>query len=391
MLASIAFDLSKLLESYPTGYVWSELLINYQGGFVRRGAFGEVVLRLWPMITPLWSSAIVLTVLYLAFVWFAVRLFRFMDMAMILLFVFSPGLFAFWIWDYGVFGRKEIVAMVLYMALVDAALTAWRENPGRRGLVARYVGLNILLLFVSLVHELVVFFIPFYLVILRLSDSRGLRRLETVLQGATLVVVPAMVFLAMFALRTENAAQAIAASWEALFPHLTFAPDAGALHFFSMTMAEGISISLHVMRTSPTNWHYLILGVLSLLPLVYMLPLCRSGLGRFRAAGWWNRMLLLGCLMLPLVLFCIGMDYGRWVNQIIFHWYVLMVFLAAKSDILQPLPGDTVIVWSGYSMDRSRYVIVGIVLSLILSCIGMRHFVTAGDSPIAWLPLRMFL
>ena len=390
MLAAMAHDLVKLLESYPTGYVWSELLINYSGGFVRRGAFGEAILRLSPWVSPRLSVSVALSALYLGFIALSVRFFRRLDLALILLFLLSPGLYAFWIWDWGVFGRKEILSMVPFLGLACMAQSLPSGVPGTGALLRRYACLNAVLALCCLAHELVVFFVPFFLILVRQLSPAGNRRLELALQFASLITVPFLVFLTMFACRAEGTAPAIAASWEALFPGFKFAPDAGALRFFAMTMPEGIAISVNVMRTAPTNWQYLVLAVFAVLPVGYVYLLGRSGLARYAAESAWNKALLLGCLMLPLILFVIGMDYGRWINQIVFHWYVMLAVFAARDGLARPEDdsNEEVSLGCGLSVPRRRYALAGILLALTLSCVGMRHFVTAGDSPIAWLPIR---
>lgn len=390
MVAAMVHDLIKLLESYPTGYVWSELLINYSGGFVRRGGFGEAILRLSPWVSPYLSVCAALSALYLGFIALTVRFLYRLDLALALLFLLSPGVFAFWIWDWGVFGRKEILSMLIYLGLACMAQSLHFSAPGTGALLRRYALLNVLLALCCLVHELIVFFVPFFLVLMWLLSPVSKRRLELALQAVSLITLPFLVFITMFAFRAEHTAPAIAASWEALFPEFKFAPDAGALRFFAMTMSEGIDISLNIMRTAPTNWQYFVLAVLAALPIGYVFLLGRNGLKRYVAENAWNKVLLLSCLILPLILFVIGMDYGRWINQIVFHWFVMLAVFACRDGVARQtvdLNGQVTLGWR-LSVPRQRFALVGILLALTLSCVGMRHFVTAGDSPIAWFPIR---
>src|SRR4029079_1959497 len=48
--AAYAWSASRFHAAYPVGYSWSEMLINYQGGLLRRGLVGELAYRVNPAI-----------------------------------------------------------------------------------------------------------------------------------------------------------------------------------------------------------------------------------------------------------------------------------------------------------------------------------------------------
>jgi hypothetical protein len=71
-----------LFSHFPLSYTWTELMINYQGGFVRRGLLGELAFQLNPFIeAPYFLTAVVLASYVIVTVWMVITVFSRVDIS----------------------------------------------------------------------------------------------------------------------------------------------------------------------------------------------------------------------------------------------------------------------------------------------------------------------
>ena len=94
---------------YPENYNWTELFINYQGGFIRRGFIGEILFQSAKYIDIRLTTASIFIVSYIAFVFVSMKFFKkTCDTTSFLLIVLSPGLLFFFAQDRYMFCRKDV-------------------------------------------------------------------------------------------------------------------------------------------------------------------------------------------------------------------------------------------------------------------------------------------
>jgi len=104
----------KFYSFYTEHSMWqySDWLINYQGGFIRRGLIGEILFQIHK-ITSISLDAIIfyfVIFLYLFFSYFLIRSLKFLEKSKINILIFlSPGFFLYPVMNSAVIGRKEIL------------------------------------------------------------------------------------------------------------------------------------------------------------------------------------------------------------------------------------------------------------------------------------------
>jgi hypothetical protein len=151
-------------------------LINYGGGFVRRGLFGQILL----IISPNSTFGLVLLVciqscLYLSIIlYFAYALLSRKASWLLTILICSPAGLCFYGWDRGAFGRKEVIG---YFVLVILSV---RLAIKERKLASRFLLVLSLLtwIFGVLSWEPIALMLPFVLAILNSSTSTGQRTLD---------------------------------------------------------------------------------------------------------------------------------------------------------------------------------------------------------------------
>jgi hypothetical protein len=369
------------------GYGWSELLINYQGGFVRRGLLGELAFLVHPYISVKTFFISVLGVMYFLFLALFVSIYKFLTIEALTYYFFCPALFSFWIGDTDSFGRKEIYGMVLFLTLISLGLNIKRARMSELRSNIFFTVLNVGILFLSLIHEIIIFFIPFYLIVAnQMCFDRNCAR-KFVWDFITLTSAPLFVFFVQFVFKPlTDPKELIINSWHSLMPSI--APElTKALKFLYMPITEGIRISVEIISTYPTNLHYLFLFFIAILPILcFVIAFYKIILHSI----YLDKILVFFCIIVPFILFFVGMDYGRWINQITFYWFFLLVYLVNISRFSTTIPSLVVsdknnhrlIKWNPLALKAS----FGFVLFIYL-CFGMAEWVKAGSSPILYFPL----
>ena len=139
-------------------YIAGDWLINYQGGFVRRGFFGEII-----FIIANYFKISILLITYLAssFFFFAFIIIyyqcikKYLTSKFLLIYLFLPSTLLFTFFDPLAIGRKESLVL-LFISLYTFFLT--------HNLISKFyiqLILSFLILITTLTHEIMFFFVPY--------------------------------------------------------------------------------------------------------------------------------------------------------------------------------------------------------------------------------------
>jgi hypothetical protein len=102
------------LLRFPYKFAWTEMLLNYQGGFIKRGLIGEVAFQLNDLIPARHFIAVLTVAVYLIVAIWLVNLAAARLGFASLLFLFSPAGILFPIYNQGAFGRKDIFIIAAF-------------------------------------------------------------------------------------------------------------------------------------------------------------------------------------------------------------------------------------------------------------------------------------
>ena len=150
-----SFEINKINHEFVIG----DWLINYQGGFVRRGLIGELILRFSKLskINPG-----IITSYFHIFFYFLFFLFTFLSICQqknlkkYILLIFSPFVFYFQIFDYLGGFRKEIIFFSVLSFLV------WSLNRFKNEINDKiFIGILIFFPLLLLSHEMFIIFLPY--------------------------------------------------------------------------------------------------------------------------------------------------------------------------------------------------------------------------------------
>ena len=158
ILTALIFQVSKFYSFYKeySGWQYVDWLINYQGGFVRRGLTGEFLFQIHNFI-DLDLDILIFTfvcLLYLIISFFLIKTIKYLENSQLNTLIFlSPGFFLYQIMNSEVIGRKDILFL-----LVIAFFVFFEKRLSN---ISLFVLLVLIVFFLSLSHSIFLFYTPY--------------------------------------------------------------------------------------------------------------------------------------------------------------------------------------------------------------------------------------
>ncbi len=316
-LMSVTTSISHYLEAH--GWTIEEWLINYQGGFVRRGLQGEIFYQaaLLANIDPGMFVVAVHVICYFIFFLVSYKLLILQErMDKYLVLILSPFLFTFQIHDpHGGF-RKEILFIAYY------TFCTWFSIQYPRHFT-RYFSLFVLfyLPFV-LCHEMAIFYYPYLFILYAGHSQSQIRWHDILISLSSLLVIPIFHFYTP----TEGVIQNIYASLRP-FGYHEFSPTA-AIGWLMVSLPEGIhGIACSVVNNPGKILHTFLCILFAGVAFKPVWPHLQQ---LFSVQP--NRKLYLFCLAGTLPLFVSGFDWGRYVYIHLVCTFLLTFLVPAQKS-----------------------------------------------------------
>ncbi len=158
ILFCLIFQISKFYSFYSeySGWQYIDWIINYQGGFVRRGLIGEFLFQIHKVLNFDIDLLIFnfVSFLYLISSFFLVKVLKYLDNSQINILIFlSPGFFLYPIMNSEVIGRKDILFLI-----VIATFVFFEKKLNNKNLLLLLI---FSIFFLSLSHSIFLFYMPY--------------------------------------------------------------------------------------------------------------------------------------------------------------------------------------------------------------------------------------
>lgn len=308
-------------HKFPIRYRWTELLINYQGGFMRRGLLGEFFFQLQPWIPTQVSASVLIFTSYCLFTFLFLNYLKKLPAIVFFFFVFSPAALLFPIYEPTCFGRKDSFVLCAFAL----ALFSFARFTNYKAKIISFVSVYAI---GTLIHECCIFFAPLTACLLVFSmakdHTRSFRR-KVLLALFSFILLLVCLLLYFTSLKPD--AGDIVKSWAPYFPNLT-RPE-GALEYIAVDFKFLLlETKNQVMRFNDFTWPFLMDFGWAFLPTLLLLAHTRH-LDFFKDLRQSDPLLfliLVGSFLTPFVLFCIQ-DWGRWIYFISIHTFIFLVML----------------------------------------------------------------
>jgi hypothetical protein len=315
----------------------ADWLINYSGGFIRRGLAGDVLMwwsvehqrPLLELVVSLKSALYAVVGLYLVVRVWTLALTRWPDLLLLL----APWGLAFGVIDPQGGGRKEVFLLAAWVAWIAVRSLVLRTPWSARlqgGLISAVVLL--LSMTVVLIHEGMVVFMPFWMLFAigahgwSVQDHGARLELGAIVVGSLLGLLPSL--LAM-----GTVEQAIAICQSVVSQGISVDMCQGAIAAVGSQPDFPIKLSVYV----PV---YAGLAVASFVPLLARAAWQPAG----RSRRWVSLGMML-CIALTLPLYAVGIDWGRWIHVASMSSVFLILELAPSVGSWGPRPR-----WTGVAL-----------------------------------------
>lgn len=318
--------ITRFIKSIIVGYEkesWqvTEFLINYQGGFVRRGLLGEIIFNLHknfnvsPYKIILIASIIFFTLLVIFFVVTFIKKGYPLFLLVFSFFLGGPIMSDFWF-------RKDALIILLFICALFVI---------QKKVSISFVVTNLVLIFGLLVHESIAFISFPILLLLNYNANKiifGESRMKSALFSLLLFVPTIFVFyLTIHFKGSIQVATEIWNSWKPInFPHNSDYSDAlpAAIDGLSWTLNEGLLFTKkYVFDYSDYGIHAAFAWLITIVIIYFVLintDKLKSNISIKQEMFSFSRINFSALLLFQLVaispLFLLGCDYGRWV----FFW-----------------------------------------------------------------------
>lgn len=157
-----------LSNAFPNGYVWGEIFIKYVDVPVRRGLVGSILYEISRVLSIKIFWVIFIFSIYAIFFYFIFRILKQLTTPFFCaILFFSPGLFAFYVENPWLYGRKDILILsILAISLYLACTLVLNKELSKLKKFIYYLCCFILYCIGLLIHEIIIFFMPIICVLI---------------------------------------------------------------------------------------------------------------------------------------------------------------------------------------------------------------------------------
>ena len=333
----------------------NEWLINYQGGFTKRGIIGDISIFFSTLLKVNLRDIIFYMQVILIGTYF-ICLLKFLREVnfnrMILLSVFSPIFILYPIAELEVLARKEIFIFILFIIYIFLP----KENITLQNFYK-----TIFLVFGILIWEPIIFFFSFWLSVDIIKH--GYKKIDINFLKNLIYYIPAIVIGFYIAINPMSSDQH---NTMAEFLKINFNEDchgACALLKTKSTINDQIMDTLRFLSFEVLLRYFLII-LIGFGPLFFLLKNFNISKNNFLFFKFFNNLLFPFLIILSpaLVLFLMGVDWGRWVNISYVHAIIFFIYLY-KNKFLIALKKSNIISLKFFSKNM-------FILLFVIYCFG---------------------
>jgi hypothetical protein len=328
----------------PDTWLVGDWLINYHGGFVRRGLIGEIFLDIsqWLGIEMVTLVVVTQLLVYLVFFVSACRLSLDATFsASSFLLICSPAFILFPVLDSQGGFRKEILFLALLSTLCVYLLGSKTQASNS---LLFFVGAASV--FIVLSHEMMVAYLP-YIICAFIIHGKGFE--DTPKKMA--VIVPAMVVSVLLVLFAKGDGRIVAAICDSLKSNLPLDCIHSDVPGSISLLDDGVFSAHDLVFKSTSNgglFAYMIAAFLSLIPLALVCYSKRIILSQMtRKKQYWLVVCVLFAFLASVPLFWVASDYGRliYIHISCLSLLTLMAIRDADNVPLRILSYREIIIW----------------------------------------------
>lgn len=312
-IVCIFFSSSIILYSkflYPTDWTTSEWLINYHGGFVRRGLVGELLLQInkFININPRYLVYIFEILLLSSYYYLIIKFFKKIKFSPILiLIIFSPLAFIYPVAETETLARKEILLFCIYIIFLFSLIS--------KNLKLTFFVIIILIPLMNLIWDGILFYIPFFIfAFINQDNNLKLKKLMYFLLSFAPYLITTYILL-----YTRSTEESLLLMCEAIKE-----PCFGSMSFLDQPLSNNINYVVSRFKVEYLI-RYSFIFIICFYPIFNLLNKNK------------NKNIILAqytiCVLPTFLLFYIGYDWGRYLNILYIFSLLTIIFFIKKKII----------------------------------------------------------
>ena len=308
----------KLLNDFPWRYVFTDWIINYEGGYIRRGLLGEISINIsnFLALNIKYVFFLIHLSIYLLFHLLFYNFFsNFKKNYVFCLLCFSPLVFLYPIATFEAFARKEIFYITFFLLNCYLAI---RINS--RSII--FFSTNLFVILSYLIHESSLVFLSFfylsYFVFLKKNNYK--KKLSEFL--FIFIIYLILLFLLSLPVTDEKLSKMIFMINQNFFEVTEFS---GAITW----LQRSASSAFMFLESNYISSKYILQNILFLHFLVIFLYLLY--INNFFRSGKYIFIFTIFSFFSPIMLFLVGNDWGRFV-YILYNFCLIFTFYCLHDD-----------------------------------------------------------
>ncbi len=329
LIVAFIFQISKFYTFYEDYSDWqyADWLINYQGGFVRRGLIGEILFKIHIFLSINLDIIILFFIIfsYLILTFLLIKSLKFLDNSKIdTLIFFSPGFFIYPIMNSEVIGRKEI------LLFISLGLIVFFEKKLKDKYLILMIVLIILIL--SLSHSGLLFYSPYFIFLYFLINLNRNKKINLIKILVFIISLLVIFFLIYLNQGTKTQVFEICESIKNFVKEDCI--NRGQFLWLYSPLSEHMNINLK-FKTNFKNYFFIYFLSLIAVFLFFSLKLKFS---RFntnnRYLNFINPFLIFLLLfILTIPIYILGLDWGRYISMSYFSSYFIYIYLIKEKNL----------------------------------------------------------
>ena len=327
-------------QKYNNYVEWtiSEWLINYQGGFTRRGLIGEIIFQI-SKLSSLTIRETILTFQITTYLLYFYLLYKFLkDTTNNILFIFaifSPLFVIYPIAEVEVLGRKEIFIYVSFLLVVNIFSIKNIQNR-------HYFYFSIILMISCLIWEGFVIYISYFIFILILKNNLVLNK--SFLTKLTISLIPLSIsfYFVFFHRLDENGLKMMCQSINECY---------GAISYLNRSLSSNISEVTSKFQISFLIRYILVL-IIGFFPLFLLIKNSKLNYKQKFKNDYFYLIFFIIIFTPSLIFYYIAQDWGRWVS--ISYTLSLLTYVYSLKNNFIVINFDRI----NYSIFRKKFVVI---------------------------------
>ena len=289
---------------FPTDWTTSEWLINYQGGFTRRGLVGEILVQINSFLNFEIRKLVFIfeIILLLTYYFYIINFFKKVEFSpLLILIIFSPLGFLFSVTETEAIARKEVLLFCIYLLYLSSIL------KGNQKLT--YIIILLGLPIINLVWDGNIFYVFFFIYTFFLSKINTNKKEIIIFLVALIPYLISFIFL----ITTKSNDQMLEEMCKAIKE-----PCFGAMNFLDYSFKDQMNYGLSRLKISYLI-RYTFIFIICFFPFLLIFYDQKN-----------KTKILLGyilCVIPTFIFWYISFDWGRYLNILYIFSVLTLIFL----------------------------------------------------------------